>query len=108
LQAGVDDGMTLSNNSFSAQNYRVIHFVVDMPVRLPPEIMELAPPAAWSLGPIVFVLCEFQIIDRETEAANEIGDASHAKYKERQKIAVMRRLKLGKSAPPKVPSKRMR
>lgn len=108
LQAGVDDGMTLSNNSFSAQNYRVIHFVVDMPVRLPPEIMELAPPAAWSLGPIVFVLCEFQIIDRETEASNEIGDASHAKYKERQKIAVMRRLKLGKAAPPKVPSKRMR
>jgi uncharacterized protein (TIGR04552 family) len=108
LQAGVDDGMTLSNNTFSAQNYRVIHFVVDMPVRLPPEIMELAPPAAWSLGPIVFVLCEFQIIDRETEAANELGDASHAKYKERQKVAVMRRLKLGKTAPPKAPAKRTR
>jgi len=28
----------------------------------------MAPPAAWSLGPIVFVLCEFQILDRETEA----------------------------------------
>jgi uncharacterized protein (TIGR04552 family) len=108
LQSGVDDGMTLSNNTFSAQNYRVIHFVVDMPVRLPPEIMELAPPAAWSLGPIVFVLCEFQIIDRETEAANELGDASHAKYKERQKIAVMRRLKLGKAAPPRPPTKRSR
>jgi uncharacterized protein (TIGR04552 family) len=108
LQPGVDDGMTLSNNTFSAQNYRVIHFVVDMPVRLPPEIMELAPPAAWSLGPIVFVLCEFQIIDRETEAANELGDASHAKYKERQKIAVMRRLKLGRGAPQRPQSKRTR
>lgn len=108
LQPGVDDGMTLSNNAFSAQNYRVIHFVVDMPVRLPPEIMELAPPAAWSLGPIVFVLCEFQIIDRETEAANELGDASHAKYKERQKVAVMRRLKLGKGAPARPQSKRTR
>jgi uncharacterized protein (TIGR04552 family) len=108
LQAGVDDGMTLSNNMFSDQNYRVIHFVVDMPVRLPPEIMELAPPAAWSLGPIVFVLCEFQIIDRETEAANELGDASHAKYKERQKVAVMRRLKLGKGAPPRLQTKRTR
>jgi uncharacterized protein (TIGR04552 family) len=95
LQRGADDELTLGDNSFSAESYRVIHFVVDLPVRLPPEIMEMAPPAAWALGPIIFVLCEFQIIDRETEAANELGDASHAKYKERQKQAVMRRLKLG-------------
>jgi uncharacterized protein (TIGR04552 family) len=95
FQTGVDDDLTLSDNSFSAENYRVIHFVVDLPVRLPPETMEMAPPAAWALGPILFVLCEFQIIDRETEAANELGEASHAKYKERQKQAVMRRLKLG-------------
>src|SRR5580704_396319 len=95
LQRGADDELTLGDNSFSAESYRVIHFVVDLPVRLPPEIMEMAPPAAWALGPIIFVLCEFQIIDRETEAANELGDASHAKYKERQRHAVMRRLKLG-------------
>jgi uncharacterized protein (TIGR04552 family) len=95
LQAGADDELTLSDNTFSAESYRVIHFVVDLPVRLPAEIMEMAPPAAWALGPIIFVLCEFQLIDRETEAANELGDASHAKYKERQKQAVMRRLKLG-------------
>jgi uncharacterized protein (TIGR04552 family) len=95
FQTGVDDGLTLSDNTFSDDSYRVIHFVVDLPVRLPPEIMEMAPPAAWALGPIIFVLVEFQIIDRETEAANELGDASHAKYKERQKQAVMRRLKLG-------------
>jgi uncharacterized protein (TIGR04552 family) len=95
FQTGVDDDLTLSDNTFSDQSYRVIHFVVDLPVRLPAETMEMAPPAAWALGPIIFVLCEFQLIDRETEAANEIGDASHAKYKERQKHAVMRRLKLG-------------
>ncbi|MBV9946858.1 MAG: hypothetical protein JOZ69_08430, partial [Myxococcales bacterium] len=40
-------------------------------------------------------ICEFQIVDRDTEAHNELGDASHAKYKERQKKAVMRRLQLG-------------
>jgi uncharacterized protein (TIGR04552 family) len=95
LQANVDDALTVGDNSFSAESYRVIHFVVDLPVRLPKEIMEMAPPTAWALGPIIFVLCEFQIIDRETESANELGDASHAKYKERQKHAVMRRLKLG-------------
>jgi uncharacterized protein (TIGR04562 family) len=57
--------------------------------------MEIAPPAAWSLGPIVFVLCEFQIVDQGTEQANERGDASHELYKERQRQAVKRRLKIG-------------
>lgn len=95
FQTGIDDAYTPSDNLFSAQNYRVIHFVVDLPVRLPPETMEMSPPAAWSLGPIVFVLCEFQILDRQTEASNELGDASHERYKERQKQAVKRRLKIG-------------
>lgn len=95
MQAGADEEYTPSDNVFSADNYRVIHYVVDMPVRLPRKLLERAPQAAWALGPIVFVICEFQVIDRETEAANEQGEASHAKYKERQKKAVMRRLQLG-------------
>ena len=95
MQAGRDEDYTPSDNEFSAASYRVIHTVVDMPVRLPERVLELAPAAAAPLGPVVFVICEFQVIDRETEASNEIGDASHAKYKERQKKAVMRRLQLG-------------
>jgi uncharacterized protein (TIGR04552 family) len=95
MQAGADEDYTPSDNVFSADNYRVIHYVVDMPVRLPRKLLERAPSSAWALGPVVFVICEFQIIDRATEAANEQGDASHAKYKERQKKAVMRRLQLG-------------
>jgi hypothetical protein len=95
MQAGADEEYTPSDNVFSADNYRVIHYVVDMPVRLPRKLLERAPSSAWALGPIVFVICEFQVIDRETEAANERGEASHAKYKERQKKAVMRRLQLG-------------
>lgn len=95
MQAGADEDYTPSDNVFSADNYRVIHYVVDMPVRLPRKLLERAPSSAWSLGPVVFVICEFQIIDRETEAANEQGEASHAKYKDRQKKAVMRRLQLG-------------
>lgn len=110
LQTGVDDELTLSDNTFSDQSYRVIHFVVDLPVRLPEEIMDMAPPTAWPLGPIIFVMCEFQLVDRETEASNELGDASHAKYKERQKQAVMRRLKLGVRSmrEPARPPKRVR
>ncbi len=83
------------DNNFSSPAYRVVQFVVDMPIRAPREVLEQAPPAAWSLGPIIFVQTEFQIIDRETEQANEIGDASHSGYKARQKAAVMRRLKVG-------------
>jgi uncharacterized protein (TIGR04552 family) len=95
MQAGKDDDLTPSDNQFSADEYRIIHFIVDMPVRLPRKLLERAPSSAWPLGPIIFVICEFQVIDRETEAANERGEASHAKYKERQKKAVMRRLQLG-------------
>lgn len=95
MQAGADEDYTPSDNVFSADNYRVIHFVVDMPVRLPRKLLERAPSSAWALGPVVFVICEFQVIDRETEASNELGEASHAKYKDRQKKAVIRRLQLG-------------
>lgn len=95
MQAGKDEDFTLSDNVFTANNYRIIHFVVDMPVRLPKRILDRSPPGAARLGPVVFVICEFQVIDRETESKNELGDASHAKYKERQKRAVMRRLQLG-------------
>jgi uncharacterized protein (TIGR04552 family) len=95
MQAGRDDDLTPTDNMFSADEYRIFHFIVDMPVRLPRRILERAPSSAWPLGPIIFVICEFQVIDRETEAANELGEASHAKYKDRQKKAVMRRLQLG-------------
>jgi uncharacterized protein (TIGR04552 family) len=95
MQAGRDDDFTPTDNKFSADEYRIIHFIVDMPVRLPKRILERAPSAASPLGPIIFVICEFQVIDRETESANERGEASHAKYKDRQKKAVMRRLQLG-------------
>ncbi len=95
MQGTLDDDFTPSDNTFSAESYRVMHFVVDLPVRLPDEVLQRAPREARELGPVVFVLCEFQLVDQHTEETNELGDASHAKYKERQRAAVMRRLKLG-------------
>ncbi|HEX9296899.1 MAG TPA: TIGR04552 family protein [Polyangiaceae bacterium] len=95
MQTALGDDLNPGDNRFSADNYRTIHFVVDLPVRLPRETLELAPSHARTLGSIVYVLCEFQLIDQDTEAANELGEASHARYKERQKSAVMRRLKIG-------------
>ncbi len=98
FQTGQTDAYTTSDNQFSSERYRVIHFVVDLPVRLPEETMRLAPPAAANLGSVVFVLCEFQIVDQATEQANEDGEASHESYKERQRLAVKRRLKIGTRA----------
>ena len=93
-----DEEAALNDNVFSAPSYRVVHFVVDMPVRLPPDMLEDAPPAAWALGHVVFAQAEFQVVDRETEQRNELGDASHDAYKARQKDAVMRRIKIGAPA----------
>jgi uncharacterized protein (TIGR04552 family) len=92
---GASDDYTPSDNEFSADEYRIIHLVVDMPVRLPRRILDRAPAGAAHLGSVIFVICEFQIVDRDTETHNELGEASHAKYKDRQKKAVMRRLQLG-------------
>jgi uncharacterized protein (TIGR04552 family) len=95
FQLKVDDQLTHGDNLFSAEAFRAIHFVCDVPVRLPRDSLDNAPSTAWALGPVVFVTSEFQIVDRETEAANELGEGSHARYKARQNEAVMRRLKLG-------------
>jgi uncharacterized protein (TIGR04552 family) len=105
--SGADNDLTPSDNQFSADSYRIIHFVVDMPIRLPRRLLDRAPPSAAPLGNVIFVICEFQIVDRDTETHNELGDASHAKYKDRQKKAVMRRLQLGgasEETPPAGPS----
>jgi uncharacterized protein (TIGR04552 family) len=98
---GVGDEYTMSDNRFSAQDYRTIHFVVDVPVRVPEAILATAAPEQRKLGPVVFGLCEFQMADSETDEANEKGDASHENYKERQRLAVMRRLELGQARKPR-------
>lgn len=95
FQGEEDDALSPGDNRFSAATYRVIHFVTDVPIRVPAHLMELVPTGAESLGPIVYVLCEFQLLDAESDARNEIGDASHEAYKLRQREAVFRRLRLG-------------
>jgi uncharacterized protein (TIGR04552 family) len=100
LDAGADeepieDTFVPADNRFSASSYRVIHFVTDIPVRVPSHIMDLAPAGSEQLGPIVFMLCEFQLLDVESDARNEAGEASHEAYKLRQREAVFQRLRLG-------------
>jgi uncharacterized protein (TIGR04552 family) len=98
LQTPLDAALAPNDNRFTAPSYRVVQFVTDVPVRVPPHLMDLAPPGSEHLGPIVYVLCEFQILDAESEAVNETGDASHDRYKQRQRAAVFRRLRGGDRA----------
>jgi uncharacterized protein (TIGR04552 family) len=99
FQGTIDDELTPGDNRFSAPTYRVIQFVTDVPVRVPPHVMQLAPPGSELLGPLVYMLCEFQVLDAESEAQNEVGEASHEAYKQRQREAVFRRLRLGSRGP---------
>ena len=109
MQLGSGDDFNTSHNQFSADSYRIIHFVVDLPVRVPPAVLQAAPEKVRELGPVIFGLCEFQLADRESDDANEAGEASHTSYKTRQAAVVRRRLKVGQrepnadssSAPPK-------
>jgi len=87
-------------NQFSAKDYRVLNFVVDLPVRvdeLLPEEEELSE----DLGRVVFSMVEFQILDAEAHAKNEKGESAHHRYKRRQLKNVLRRLSRGLVVPKK-------
>jgi uncharacterized protein (TIGR04552 family) len=83
-------------NECSAERFRMLNFVVDLPIRVDhvlerPEYEHLK-----RLGHLVFVSVEFQVFDRETFDYNERdSDASHKAYKMRQKERVRHRLEIG-------------
>jgi uncharacterized protein (TIGR04552 family) len=72
-------------NEFSADTYRCVNFVADIPMR----IDDVAPAAAPAIG---FVQTEIQLVDIETAKINERGDSSHSLYKKRQRARVRSRL----------------
>lgn len=85
-------------NEFSGKDFRILNFVVDLPVRVD-ELLPKLGPMAEELGRIVFSLVEFQVVDAATAVRNEQGDASHNRYKKRQLKRVLRRLSRGLVVP---------
>ncbi len=85
-----DEGRSADQNEFSGANFRVINFIADLPVRVDGLVDpdQLDPVR----GHVVFVLAEFQLIDANTAALNEEGEASHAAYKNRQHARVRERM----------------
>jgi len=87
-------------NVFSAKKYRVLNFVVDLPVRID-ELLPPDGPLVEDLGRVVFSLVEFQVLDQATARRNETGASSHERYKKRQSKIVLRRLSRGLVVPKK-------
>jgi uncharacterized protein (TIGR04552 family) len=85
-------------NEFSGKDFKVLNFVVDLPVRID-DLVPAKDRLADELGRIVFSLVEFQVIDVATAQRNEEGDSSHERYKRRQQKRVLRRLSRGLVVP---------
>jgi len=85
------------NNEFSGPNYKVINFIVDLPVRIDPKKFQIdnADEIFSKFGEIIFHLVEFQLIDQETAINNETGENNHVLYKKRQRAKVLERLERG-------------
>ena len=99
FQGRLEDDFTRIDNRFSDPGYHTIQFVTEVPVRVPRHLREQAPSGSEHLGPTVYMLCEIQLMDTQTEEANERGAANHDAYKQRQRQAVYRRLRLGARDP---------
>ncbi|MEL6341633.1 MAG: TIGR04552 family protein [Myxococcota bacterium] len=87
-----DEIEPLPENPFSGASYRIINFIVDFPVRID-HLVDVRYGAL--LGRTVFVMVEFQVIDRLTAKTNEEGDSAHDLYKQRQHRIVQARLRKG-------------
>lgn len=78
--------------SFSGKSYRVLKFIVDIPVRLDSHTAKMATIHAEQFGRIVYSLLEIQVVDEETEAENQKGENAHEEYKVRQKRGTTQRI----------------
>jgi uncharacterized protein (TIGR04552 family) len=83
-------------NEFSGESYKVLNFVVDLPVNLPERAIEPGD------GRIAFCMVELQLVDQATSNANEKGQNAHQRYKKRQLRKVLRRLSRGLVVPKRV------
>lgn len=89
-----EDSNSDTLNTFSGNSYKVINFIVDFPIRID-HLVDL--PQRNHLGKVVFVMVEFQVVDRITARNNEHGENAHLHYKNRQFEEVKSRLRMGRN-----------
>jgi len=96
LELGQEEQALRPLNEFSGPSYAVINFVVDLPMRVPEEVLLKVPADDEDLGRVVFALAEFQLVDETTDLQNEQGENRHERYRHRQLSIVRERLERGK------------
>lgn len=96
LELGQEEQSLRPVNEFSGPSYAVVNFVVDVPLRVPDEVLHKLPADDTDLGRVVFALAEVQIVDVETDEKNEQGENRHERYRARQLAIVRERLERGK------------
>ncbi len=94
LELGHEEQSAGHVNEFSGPTYRVVSFIVDVPIRLPDALLPSAADRA-GLGRVIFGLAEMQLVDRETDEENERGENRHDRYRARQHMKVRDRLERG-------------
>ncbi len=93
-----DDGLRQSNE-FSGRSYRILNFIVDLPLRIDATALATKHERDDDLGRIVFAPVELQVVDKLTAHANEEGENAHVRYKKRQLRQVLSRLSRGLVVP---------
>lgn len=97
LPGPVDGGTHLERlvNEFSSDDYRIVNFVVEVPLRMDLFASQTDSTFTPDLGRVSYVQAEIQVVDLATSHSNELGDNAHDKYKHRQREAAEQRLKWG-------------
>ncbi len=86
------------HNEVSGSTYKMLKFVVDLPLRIDDRFISpdiVAATRARTVGCLV----EIQIVDAATARSNEQGENDHERYKRRQRVRVLRRLSRGLVTP---------
>ncbi len=99
----VDEVARNAANEFSGHSYRILNFIVDLPLRIDATALATRRERDEDLGRIVFAPVELQVVDRATAQANERGENAHARYKKRQLRQVLTRLSRGLVVPRRRP-----
>jgi uncharacterized protein (TIGR04552 family) len=79
-------------NPDTSDTFKVVNFIVDLPLRLEDRQLDVWAPGLRLPSRVVHVLAEFQIVDQVSYRHNEMGDARHERYKDRQLAKVRKRL----------------
>ncbi len=87
---------SLEEVDFTGSDYRILKFVVDVPVRIDTHTAAINDLHTTELGVIIFSLVEMTLVDEATHAANQRGANAHDQYKSRQKRGALQRMLGGK------------